>query len=292
MSLNLPFHECTFADGETLRYRIHGTGHSKLLLVHGLAARAETWTDLVPLFPTDRYMVYLLDLLGSGESAKPRRADYSIPAHGERLLRFIERNIPEGVTLVGHSLGGSIALMAAIEAASTARRDLIRALVVIGGPGFIQRLPLIARVFRYPLAGPLFVFLPAPEEWVRMGLRMAYHDHRLVDPEHISRYLPCYRQREAKRALVATCRSIVPPDVGEITDRYRLLELPVLLLWGRKDRIVPLSQGIRLEKAIAGARLEILEECGHNPQEENPEQTFRMIDSFAKERACFSYPAG
>jgi pimeloyl-ACP methyl ester carboxylesterase len=281
MNLHLPLHDCTLADGETLRYRIHGAGPSKLLLVHGLAARAETWIDLVPLFPADRYTVYLLDLLGSGESAKPHRADYSIRAHGERLLRLIERNIPEGVTLVGHSLGGSIALMAAIEAASTARCDLIRSLVVIGGPGFIQRLPLIARVFRYPLTGPLFVLLPAPEEWVRMGLRMAYYDHRLVDRVHVARYLPCYRERDAKRALVATCRSIVPPDAAEITGRYGILNLPILLLWGREDRIVPLSHGIRLEAAIPGARLEILEQCGHNPQEEKPEDTYRIIDSFA-----------
>lgn len=283
MSQRLPFHECTLADGETLRYRTHGSGPSKLLLVHGLAARAETWTDLVPLFPTDKYTVYLLDLLGSGESAKPRRADYSIRAHGERLLSFIEREIPEGVTLVGHSLGGSIALMSAIEAAGTAKRHLVRSLVVIGGPGFIQRLPLIARVFRYPLTGPLFVLLPAPEEWVRIGLRMAYHDQRLVDREHVGRYLPCYRERQAKRALVATCRSIVPPDAAEVTGRYGLLRLPALLLWGREDRIVPLSQGMRLAAAIPGAQLEILEQCGHNPQEEKPEETFRIIDSFCRD---------
>ena len=95
----------------------------------------------------------------------------------------------------------------------------------------------------------------------------------LVDREHIARYAPCYRDKEAKRALVATCRTLIPPDQEDISACYGDLCLPVLLLWGRHDNIVPLSQGKRLEAAIPGARLEVIEDCGHLPPLELPERT-------------------
>lgn len=278
--MNYPQGECRLSAAEILRYRSHGSGPARIVLIHGLAARSETWTDLTPLFPSDRYTIRMLDLLGSGQSSKPRHADYSIRGHGVRLLDFLERESLSEVTIAGHSLGGAVVLMAAILAQQTGRNDLLKSLVILAGPGFIQRLPLIAEVFRYPLTGSLFVMLPAPDAWVRIGLRAAYHDHRLVDGEHVARYAPCYQDREAKRALVATCRSIVPPDAAEIAGSYGQLRLPVLLLWGRHDRIVPLSQGERLQAAIPGAILAIIDECGHNPQEEKPEETFSLMERF------------
>ena len=278
--MNLPIRECPLSDTEILRYRIYGTGPKIVLLLHGLAARSETWTDLVPQFPADRYTVYLVDLLGSGESTKPRRADYSIRGHSQRLLCFLEQERLAGVTLVGHSLGGAIVLVAAIEAMIKGDTDTLSSMVIIGGPGYIQRLPLMAEIFRRPYAAALFIALYAPDLWITLGLKMAYHDHRLVDREHIARYAPCYRNRESKRALVETCRQLVPVDQEEIASRYKDLRLPVLLLWGRHDQIVPLSQGTKLEAAIPGSQLYVIEECGHNPQEEKPELTFSIIDKF------------
>ena len=235
---------------------------------------------MVPFFPADRYTIYLLDLLGSGESSKPKAADYSIRAHSQRLLRFLEREGLHGATLVGHSLGGAVVLLAAVEAMIKGESDLISSMVIIGGPGYIQRPPLMAEIFQRPYAAALFIALYAPDLWIKLGLKMAYHDHRLVDREHIARYAPCYRDREAKRALVDTCRRLVPADQEAITARYQDLRLPVLLLWGRHDQIVPLSQGTRLETAIPGAQLTVIEECGHNPQEEKPAATFAVIDRF------------
>uniref|UniRef100_C6E444 Alpha/beta hydrolase fold protein n=1 Tax=Geobacter sp. (strain M21) TaxID=443144 RepID=C6E444_GEOSM len=283
--MNSPLGACPVSPSETLRYRTYGTGPRKIVLVHGLAARSETWKDLVPLFPADGYTLYLLDLLGSGESAKPREADYSIRGHSRRLLCFIEREGLAGATLVGHSLGGAVVLVAAVEAMIRGDAGAISALVIMGGPGYLQRLPLMAEIFENRLAAALFIALYAPDIWIKVGLKMAYYDHRLIDREHIARYAPCYRNREAKRALVETCRSLVPADREDITVRYGDLALPVLLLWGRHDQIVPLSQGTRLEAAIPGSKLQVIEECGHNPQEEKPQVTFGIIEKFLLQTA-------
>lgn len=280
--MNSPLQACTLSDQETLRFRVVGSGPLRLVLLHGLAARSETWTDLIPFFSPDRYTVYLLDILGSGESSKPRGGDYSIAAHAARLLLLLDRLSLGKVMLVGHSLGGAIVLFAAILAQREGRA-LLNAAVIIGGPGFIQRLPVMAELFGSPWVGALFVASYIPEALVKIGLKAAYHDQRLVDREHIARYTPCYRGRDAKRALVATCRSLVPPDADAIVSFYETLRLPVLLLWGRQDRIVPLSQGERLNQALPASSLEVIESCGHNPQEERPEETFARIERFTTE---------
>lgn len=286
--MTCPLRECALSDSEILRYRVCGNGPLPVILLHGLASRSECWSDIAPLFPPETYTLYLVDLLGSGGSSKPKHADYSIRAHSLRLLRFLEMESLAGVVLVGHSLGGAICLVASIEAMVTGKDALVAALVIMGGPGYLQRLPLIAEVFQRPLAGHLFVLLYSPAAWIRIGLRAAYYDQSLVDKEHIARYAPCYRERKAKRALVETCRSLLPADRDEIAARYRELRIPVLLLWGRHDQIVPLSQGSRLNAAIPGSRLEIIEQCGHNPQEEKPQETFRIIDGFIREKVLTS----
>lgn len=283
-SMPYPLRECILSPTVTLRYRVYGSGPERVVLVHGLAARSETWIDLAPLFPADRYTLYLLDLLGSGESEKPGKDDYSIRAHARRLLLFLAAEKLAQITLVGHSLGGAVALLAAIEAQQQAKTSLLKSLIVMAGPGFIQRLPLIAEVFQSRLAGHIFTLLYTPDVWVKKGLRAAYYDQRLVDREHLARYAPCYRGRKAKQALVQTCRQLVPADCEEIATYYGNLRLPVLLLWGEHDRIVPLSQGIRLAEAIPSAILEVIRDCGHNPQEEKPEDTFRMIDRFVSKQ--------
>jgi pimeloyl-ACP methyl ester carboxylesterase len=282
--MNLPLHSCTISKMEILSYRVQGRGPAKLVLLHGLASRSETWTDLLPLFSPERYTLYLVDLLGSGASSKPRGADYSILAHSLRILVFLEKEGLSEVTLVGHSMGWAAVLLASIEALRGKREGLLKSVIVVAGPGYLQSLPLIARLFRRPLAGELFIALPAPKAWVKIGLRAAYYDQRLVDREHIARYAPCYQDRDAKRALVETCRQLVPSDCDEISAWYGRLRLPMLLLWGRQDRIVPIFQGERLEKDVPGARIEVIEECGHNPQEERPAETFEIIDRFVQDQ--------
>ncbi|TGU70140.1 alpha/beta hydrolase [Geomonas terrae] len=279
----LPLLFCRLSETETLAYRTYGTGPTNVVLVHGLAARSETWSDLVSLFPADRYSVHLLDLLGSGESSKPNGGDYSIRGHAVRLIGFLEQEGLAQVIVAGHSLGGAVVLLTAVEAMLRDERDLLASVIIMAGPGYLQRLPLMAEIFKNRYAAALFVALYAPDVWVKVGLKMAYHDHSLIDREHIARYAPCYRNKAAKRALVATCRSLVPVNQEEIASRYQDLRLPVLLLWGRHDEIVPLSQGNRLQAAIPAAKLRVLEECGHNPQEEKPVETYEIIDSFITE---------
>jgi pimeloyl-ACP methyl ester carboxylesterase len=280
-----PLFSCKLANREILRYRIQGHGPQRLVLLHGLASRSQVWSDLLPLFSPERYTLYLVDLLGSGESDKPKEADYSIRAHSARLLEFLERVGLSGVTLVGHSLGGAVVLMASILAQEAGRQELLESAVIMAGPGYLQGLPLIARIFAFPLTGGLFINLYAPKAWVTVGLKAAYLDQGLVDAAHIARYAPCYQDRAARRALVATCRQLVPPDGDAISESYGGIRLPMLLIWGRQDQIVPLSQGERLVRAVPGAQLAVIEQCGHNTQEEKPRETFTVIEQFLQERA-------
>src|SRR4051794_25299354 len=101
--------------GITLHYATRGSGSETIVLLHGLGANLQAWNDLAPLFPPDRYRLYLLDLKGSGKSDKPLQNRYSLKDHAEAIAAFLQNMELSDVTLVGQSMGGAIALVTAIN---------------------------------------------------------------------------------------------------------------------------------------------------------------------------------
>ena len=119
---------------------------------------------------------------------------------------------------------------------------------------------------------------------LRLGARIAFWKACTrggsVTSEMIAAYARAVGHPGARQALLATTRQMVPRDLAEVTAAYPSLTLPTLLIWGAHDPIVPLSVGQRLAAALPHARLEIVPDCGHVPQEEAPEETVRLVESF------------
>lgn len=274
----------TFAwrPGETISYETRGRGPAAVLLIHGLAADRGTWDDLWPLFPAERYTLYRLDLKGAGASAKPPHGCFGPEEQAAMVLAFLKWVCPDGAVLVGHSFGGTIALLAALAERRIGRARFITRLILIGAPAWPQPLPRFLRLLKQPLLTPLILMLPT-RLVVSRALRSVYFDHSLVDARRIARYAPCFRGWATIAALCRTARQLVPTGWEVYCAAYSTLDLPLLLLWGRQDRVVRLRQGERLRDAVPGARLEILEECGHNPHEERPDETWRFIRRFLEE---------
>jgi pimeloyl-ACP methyl ester carboxylesterase len=84
-------------------------------------------------------------------------------------------------------------------------------------------------------------------------------------------------------ALITTAQQLIPEDMNRIIDKYKSIKAPVLIIWGDKDTIVPLSIGEKLAGEISNAQFKAIERCGHVPQEECPEQTLRSIDAFLRD---------
>lgn len=262
------------AGGEQLQFRIEGAGPHHIILLHGFAACNHTWDDLVPFFSPDRYTLHLIDLKGHGASTASRGGNYS-PLHNARLVAaHISSHRLNNVTLVGHSLGGAVGLLSALDCPDIAR------LVLLDAPVFPQKLPRFMRILRLPLLGPLLMSVLPPEKIARKGLEAVFRRQERITGQLVERYAAGYRRKGAACALARTVRQIVPSTSAELTARYNTLSIPVLILWGEHDRIVKPWQAEQLQTELPDSQLILIPDCGHNPHEELPEVTFGLIRDF------------
>jgi pimeloyl-ACP methyl ester carboxylesterase len=223
-----------------------------------------------------------VDLRGFGLSNKPSNGGYALTDQAAATLQVIRELDLSGLTIIGHSMGGAVALLLALDLEQEARNRLHR-LVLIDSIACRQRLPLFIALLRLPVIGRLAVRL-VPASWaVRHVLGLAYYDQSKIEQAFVEAYAAPLRSRDARIALAATARALVPPNLDELTAQYRTIRVPILLLWGRQDRIVPLSVVTCLPELLPAPRLEVLDGCGHIPHEEWPQLTMPKLREFFAE---------
>ncbi|MGH6794658.1 MAG: alpha/beta fold hydrolase, partial [Methylocella sp.] len=185
----------------------------------------------------------------------------------------------EDFDLVGHTMGGGVALMIAADFMER-RRNSIRSLTLVDSLALAQRIPWLLQPAFSPRLGPFLASLLPPRLIVRAALRLAFYDGRRITEEMVRTYAKNLESREGRHALLETAHGMIPDDLAEMIEKYREFTLPALLIWGRRDRIVPPAIGIALNALIQGSKLILIDDCGHIPQEERPDITLRAIADF------------
>lgn len=251
-----------------------GTGPHNILLLHGFAASAHTWDELVPFFPPDKFTLHLLELKGHGDSTTCSGNDYSPQYNALLTAAHIRSHGLKDVTLIGHSLGGIIGLLSAMDCPEITR------LILLDAPVFPQKIPRFMRLLRLPFIGPLLLSAIPAEKIARKGLEAVFHRPERITGQLIERYAAVYRRKGSARALARTVRQIIPPSPAALIARYKTISIPVLLLWGENDRVVKPWQAERLDKELQNSQLILIPDCGHNPHEERPEQAYTLIQDF------------
>ncbi|HEV8131760.1 MAG TPA: alpha/beta hydrolase [Acidobacteriota bacterium] len=260
-----------------LHFEITGAGRPVLLL-HGFGANSYTWKYLRdPL--SHRFRLIMPDLKGHGLSPKPNDKRYSVYDQAELIHRLIIDQDLKDFIIVGHSFGGAICLVTTLRLLETEPARLAK-LVLIDGAAFRQRWPRFLRILRAPLLGDLAIRILPNRFQVLSTLRETYYDGGKISDDFVQAYAAPLRMPGAKSALVATARQIVPSNIDDLIARYPTIAVPTLILWGKEDKVVPLQVGERLHQAIPNSRMMVLEECGHVPQEEQPEAALAAIQDF------------
>src|SRR5919198_5336476 len=244
--------------GHRVAYRSAGSG-PVIVLVHGITSTSATWERVMPAL-AKQFTVVAPDLLGHGGSAKPR-GDYSLVAYasGVRDL-MIALGIDRG-TFVGHSLGGGVAMQLAYQFPERCER-----LVLIDSGGLGSEVNFLLRMATLP--GAEFVLpllaservLAAGREVGRLFGRLGLRVH--TDIEEMAKGHASLAEREARAAFVHTLRTIVDPTGQRVNanDRLYLAEgVPFLIIWGRRDRIIPVAHGVAAHARVPSSRLEIFE---------------------------------
>jgi pimeloyl-ACP methyl ester carboxylesterase len=260
-----------------LYYEDTGKG-SPLLLIHGFGASTYTWRHIAPeLAQTHR--VIAVDLKGFGQSDKPFDSRYSVFDQAELLAELIEAKDLRNLTLVGHSFGGGIALMLALQS-DERLNGRIKKLVLLDSIAYPQQIPVFFRLLDVPLVSQLGVRMVPPSVQTRVALRIAYLDDSKIDPEEVETYAAPPKTAAGKHAIIHSARQIVPDGIDELSERYKTIGLPTLIVWCDHDRIVPLEVGLKLRRTLPNSTLKLVEGCGHMPQEEQPAATLELLKDF------------
>ncbi len=260
-----------------------GPGVEVFVLLHGYGASSFSWRHWVPHL-AGRGHVVLVDLKGFGAAPRPDDGRYAPSDQAELVHRLLAQRGLTAVTLIGHSMGGGVALITAIRLIDEGAGRL-RRLVIVAGAAYRQRLPpfmLLARFRRQSLAALRAL---GPRIVAGQVLRSIVYDAGTVTTDQVEGYAAPLGDPETHRVLIDTALQLLPHDLDAITARYRDIDVPTLLLWGSHDRVVPLAVARRLAREIPRARVKIVRRCGHLPAEEWPDATAAELLAFVDRSA-------
>lgn len=260
-----------------MAYRESGRG-KPVLLIHGLGANTYSWRHLAPALAR-HHRVIAIDLKGFGRSDKPFDERYSVVDQAALVAEFMQKMGLRDVTVVGHSFGGGVALMLALDGRPNVRKRLKR-LVLLDSIAYPQEIPSFFKILRTPVLGHLGATATPPELQAKAALMLAYHDDSRIRGRDVAAYARPLYTAGGKNALVRTAQQIVPKNLPSIARRYPTIRLPVFIVWCDHDKIVPISFGWRLHAALPNSEFHTITGCGHIPQEERPRETARVVQEY------------
>ncbi|QNS06045.1 alpha/beta fold hydrolase [Streptomyces xanthii] len=260
-------------------FRMAGKGRA-ILLIHGIGDSSDTWRDVMPGLARN-YRVIAPDLLGHGASDKPR-ADYSLAAYANGMRDLLGVIGVERVTLVGHSLGGAVAMQFAYQFPERCER-----LVLVGTGGISRQVTPLLRAATLPGAELLMMALRMPTMRTQIGLAvkaLQFLDTNLgVDAPDLLRVVDALPDGTSRNAFIRTLRAVVDwrGQVGTMLDRCYLAQgMPTMLVWGGRDQVVPAAHAGLGHVAMPGSRLEIFEDAGHFPFRTDPQRFETVLRDF------------
>ena len=264
--------------GRPVSYVEAGSG-PLLLLIHGIAGSVENWQEVIePL--AQRHTVVAPSLPGHGRSA-PGAGDYSLGALATGLRDLLVALGYERATLVGHSLGGGIAMQFGYQFPEITER-----LVLVSSGGLGPEVSAVLRAAALPGAD-LFIGMTATlgnivGSKVARGLAVVGL-RPTADVAEVARGYASLVDHDRRVAFLATLRGVVGTGGQRVSarDRFYLAEgMPVLIIWGARDRIIPVRHAENAHAAIPGSRLEVFENVGHLPQIEAPGRFITALEQF------------
>jgi pimeloyl-ACP methyl ester carboxylesterase len=277
MSMTLD-HRSIRLHGRELSYVAGGEGPT-LLLVHGIGGDWRTWEPVLDGLARD-HQVVAVDLPGHGDSDKGA-GDYSLGSLASALRDLCGALGIESATMVGHSLGGGVAMQFSYQFPERCER-----LVLVSSGGLGPDLGLVLRMATLP-GSELFLSVTAPAARRLMNLAAgagrALRIRPAVDAEFYARTFAALADPETRAAFLGTLRGVVGRRGQRVDARDRLYlaeQMPTLIVWGERDAVVPVDHGRAAQEAMPGSRLEIFEGAGHIPQLDDPERFVRVLEDF------------
>ena len=272
-------YQYTKVNGIAIAYTDTGEGQP-ILFIHGFASSSFSWMKMIASMPGG-FRFITIDLQGFGFSEK--KCDDGLSPFDQSVIvtDFIKQMKLGNLILIGHSLGGAISILSLFNEETMSK--VVR-LVLVGSPGYFQKLPdFIDDLVSTPTES-LLVKMVSEEFLVSMVLKQAFFNEEQIDEEAVREYSDILRQDKAKECLIAAAKQVAIANTKAFQEKLRGITIPVLVIWGREDRMIGLADAYALKSGMKNAELKILDNCGHFPQEEMPEATAEIIAEFIGKR--------
>ena len=270
----------THLHGHRVAYRCAGSGGPVIVLVHGITSNSTTWERVMPHL-AERFTVIAPDLLGHGESAKPR-GDYSLGAYASGVRDILVALGHDSATFVGHSLGGGIAMQLAYQFPERCER-----LVLVSSGGLGRELSFLLRAAALPGSEVVLPFI-ASARLMDAGRALGRGLERLgvkagTDIAEIARGHASLSDRDTRAAFLHTLRTMVDPGGQRVNARDRLYlaeNVPFLVIWGERDSVIPVEHAYAAHELVKSSRLEVFPGAGHFPQLDEPRRFLEVFEDF------------
>lgn len=273
--------ETLLVNGHELHYVRAGDG-PPLVFLHGVLGSHRVWAHLASEM-AESHTVLAPDLFGCGDSARPM-ADYSLGGHAGVVRDLLDAHDIKEVTLVGHSLGGGIAMEF-----TYLFPERVRGLVLVASGGLGREVNLLLRAPTLPGAEWLLPvvasgFARRQGNALRRGLKMV-GVRGSTDVAEAWHGFEQLADSDSRRAFLATIRSVVGPDGQRVSAAELLpkMKVPAMVVWGDRDRLIPVSHAKAAVDHMPDAKLIIFEGAGHFPHLDQPDRFAALMWEFTQE---------
>jgi pimeloyl-ACP methyl ester carboxylesterase len=256
-------------DGIRVRYLESGVGNTNhVLFIHGLGSASDRWMKIPETLGSNFHSI-ALDLPGFGESDKPEGIEYSIDHFRRFVVSFLKEVLvsSEKITIIGHSLGGYIASEIAIQ-----NQDLVNQLVLIDSSGMLKQPTPILKQYLAAAMNPT-------QENVRKAFEKMVADPSRVPAKLVDGFIRRINMPHAKHAFESTLAYSTSTQIG-IERLRQIKDIATLIIWGVADNVIPLEHSGFFKDSINDSQLEIIDDAGHAPFAEKPDQVSEILKNF------------
>ena len=256
--------EFIYIDGSKIRYIKTGSSKKNLVLIHGIGASAERWNPIMSYFGK-HYSVFVPDLIGFGHSDKPN-TDYTADFFAKFMASFVEALGLDKTAIMGSSLGGQISIEY-----TAANQESVEKLVLVSPSGAMKQSTPALDAY-------IMAALYPDHATAKNAFTLMTGNNKDVNQNIIEEFVQRMRLPNAKFAFMSTLLGL--KNAPEITTRLEKIMTPTLVVWGELDPVIPVKYAEKFVKEIRDCRFYQMENCGHTPFVDDPENFAKLVLDF------------
>jgi pimeloyl-ACP methyl ester carboxylesterase len=268
--------------GHRIHFEKHGEGGEPIVMIHGIPTSSFLWRHVQESL-SGKYTTYALDLLGYGRSDKPANSDYTLSTQADIVAGLMDELGLGKVVIACHDQGGGVGQVFACR-----YPDRLSAFIIMNGVCYdywpVVEVRAMARILNLGMLASIVYKLDFLLDMVMaMAMRQGAWRRNVFTEEIIREYLKPWQGKEGKRALVRVAAG--PTEKETLSLDLSAIRVPSLVIWAEQDAFLPMKAAERLVEDLGGpTRLEIIPDCGHFLQEENPREVARLMMTFLEEQ--------